>query len=195
MGEKPERPGERMLAVLSMQALTHRQARVAAAIAYRDGAGGASPSMKRIAEEAGLSHRARAAETIAELERLGVLTRHRTKTTNVYRLAYDWTGAPQCPRKPDSETPRHSVRVSPSTVSAIPGREPEEPEQNLQARAGAGLTGNESKTRTMPACTVEPPTETESDTVRAREGAPKNRPLKIALARLEQARNHKAAVP
>ena len=138
---KPERPADRMMAVLAMP-LSHRQARVLAVLAFHDGPGGASPALARIAREAGLKHRARAAETVAELEGLGVLTRRRGKHANTYEVDYEWhpqcprkpdtePAAPQCPRKPDSVgdgAPRHSVRDSRSTVSAKAGHEPEEPE-------------------------------------------------------------------
>ena len=73
---KSDLPGERMMAVLAMP-LSHRQARVLAVIANHDGPGGARPSLASIAREAGLKHRARAAEAVAELEELGVLKRQR----------------------------------------------------------------------------------------------------------------------
>lgn len=138
---KPERPADRMMAVLAMP-LSHRQARVLAAIAFHDGEGGARPSLARIAREAGLKHRTRAADTVAELEGLGVLKRRRGKHANTYEVDYAWRsqcppqadsepGPPQCPRKADSvgETPpAHTVRLTSATVSAKGGHEPEEPE-------------------------------------------------------------------
>lgn len=148
---KPDLPGERMMAVLAMP-LSHRQARVLAVIANHDGPGGARPSLARIAREAGLKHRARAAETVAELENLGVLERQRGKHANTYKVIYAWrpqcpgtpdseTATPQCPVKPDSvgDAPiRHSVRDSRTTVSAFPGHEPEEPEGTAPAPPGRG---------------------------------------------------------
>ena len=148
---KPDRPADRMMAVLAMP-LSHRQARVLTVLAFHDGSGGANPSLARIAREAGLKHRARAAETVAELEKLGVLTRRRGKHANTYEINYAWcphcppnadseTAAPQCPLKPDSvgdAAARHSVRDSRATVSANPGHEPEEPEGTAPRPSRAG---------------------------------------------------------
>ena len=138
---KPDRPADRMMVVLAMS-LFHRQARVLAVLAFHDGPGGASPSLARIAREAGLKHRARVAETVAELEDIGVLKRRRGKHANTYEVDYEWRpqcpgeadtepAAPQCPGETDTgEGPPegHSVQVRRYTVSGPPGHEPEEPE-------------------------------------------------------------------
>ncbi len=164
------------MAVLAMP-LSHRQARVLAVIANHDGPGGARPSLARIAREAGLKHRARAAETVAELEGLGVLKRRRGKHANTYEIIYAWR--PQCPGKPDSETvapdcpgkpdgvgdapTHHSVRDSRATVSANPGHEPEEPEGTAPAPPGRGAVPSPDPSTESVAVREGEPTEPDAD--------------------------------
>ena len=142
---KPERPGDRMNAVISMTDLTPTERLLLSALAFHDGPGGAHPSAASLAERFGISRDS----VFGHLKRIvakGRLTRLRGKHANTYEIAYD--PRPHCREIPDSvgrNVTRHSVGKLPATVSGNPRHEPEEPEAIDEARfADPGEAGRAS---------------------------------------------------
>ena len=159
-----DRPADRMMQVLAMADLFHREARVLAAIAFHDGPGGAWVSDETLAREAGLNHRQAAAEVRKALRTKGRLTWKTGKTVNLYTVHYDCPAHPDtengshCPDKPNSEP---SATLSGSDLPHCPAhpdtnrKEQEGPAKEESACAcGLALT---VATSTCPACGMERP--------------------------------------
>ena len=83
-----DKPADRMLACLGMPDLTPTEAKVLAAIAYRDGAGGAWPSDDWIAKVANLPDRPAAQKVRKALRGKGRLFWTRGQHTNRYTIYY-----------------------------------------------------------------------------------------------------------
>lgn len=162
------RPGDRMLRVLGMRDLTHREARVLACIAFHDGPpDGACPSLDRIADECGML-RGRVAETIAALCRSGRLVRvpgkgrgrGQGRKSNRYHVIYS------DPETRDGVTALQRPGNRALQRPGNPGREPEgagrrgsEGEMDLdplwKCRAGGGCSWIGSDRETCPLCGCE----------------------------------------
>ena len=136
------KPANRMLWVLGMRDLSHREARVLACIAFHDGPRGAWPSLERIASEAGML-RGRVVEAIAALCGKGRLVRVHGRHSNQYRVVY---GDPVTgPETRASEGDSHWPGNRGSHWPGNPGGEQEERGARIQRwRVGHG-----------PACSAE----------------------------------------
>ena len=67
--DKPERPADRMMVVLSCPWLHHAQARLVAVVAFHDGSGGARLGLRRIAREGGFGDAKWNAENVLKAAR------------------------------------------------------------------------------------------------------------------------------
>ena len=145
MTDKPERPGDRMDAVLGMVDLTPTERLVLAKHAFHDGDGGARWSAGKIANHIGIS-RAQYFDHIKSIEGKGRAKRRRGKTTSTVEIRYQH--APHCREFPDSLEPvdnSHSVRKFPARLSGNSRHEPEEPEVT-----SGGLTAKPQAARSIP---------------------------------------------
>ena len=86
---KPDKPVDRVLAVLAMPSLTYREKVVLVAVATFDGERGAFPSLDTLAAVSSIKRWA-VAEAIKALEAKGAIKRQRTQRSNRYAIAYDF---------------------------------------------------------------------------------------------------------
>ena len=124
------KPGDRMLACFGMPELHPREQIVLAIIAFHDGAGGAWPSLRTIADKAGIS-RSWTSEIVGEVERKGRLRRRKAQRTNVYHVCYC---TPFCCQEDldgrnrlcCQEDPTPAVRVVLTGTGSEPGQDTEQ---------------------------------------------------------------------
>lgn len=118
MGDKPELPADRMLAVLGMTDLSAAEKVVLAAMSWYDGSGGCFPSMKSIGYDTGLS-RVSVNKHIQSIKKKGRLSAEHGQNVNIYIIHYDGpTVNPGLTLKDDPE----QADPDPSTVN--PGLSP-----------------------------------------------------------------------
>ena len=135
---KPDRPGERMMAVLAMTGLTPTERLVLGALAFHDGPGGAHPTAATLGKECGGLAERTVRGHVAKMVERGVLTKHKGQRGDRYSINYEWrldrpaTGqsenlrrGAQTGRKPDARPAgdRPVNRKEPEgTAPAPPGR-------------------------------------------------------------------------
>lgn len=110
---------------LAIPDLTFGEKTILAALAWRDGPGGAHPSLQRIADDLNIQ-RWRVAHYIKKLEAKGRLRRTKTQRTNSYTIFYD---APAVTKNVTVENSGSAVtkNVNPAVTNFVTqtGSEPE----------------------------------------------------------------------
>ena len=87
---KPDLSGERMMAVLAMAGLTPTERLVLGAIAFRDGPGGAHPTVATLGRECGGLAGRTVRGHIAKMVERRVLTKHKGRRGDRYSIDYEW---------------------------------------------------------------------------------------------------------
>ena len=140
---KPERPADRMMAVLACPWLAPARARVVAVLAFHDGTGGARLGLRRIAREAGLAHKRNAENLLKAAREDGVIDWQAGtgKAPNAYSIDYEAlararpSGALSAPL--DGEVSDPVVARSDAPSGALSAPKPEEPESLYDGGAAA----------------------------------------------------------
>lgn len=102
---KPERPADRMMAVLAMSGLSATERLVLGAIAFHDGPGGARPTAATLGTECGGMAASTVRGHIAKMVARGVLTKKKGQRGDSYSIAYEW--------RSDRSVTEHSENLSP----------------------------------------------------------------------------------
>ena len=142
---KPDRPADRMMAVLGCPWLPPARARVVAIVAFHDGAGGAKLGLRRIAREAGLAHVRNADNLLKAARADGVIYWQAGigKAPNAYWIDYEALARARpsdaLSATLDGGAPDPVVTRSDAPSDALSATKPEEPESYSGAGAAAAL--------------------------------------------------------
>ena len=138
-GSKRFRPGDRMLAVLGMDDLTHAERCVMAALAYHDGSGGCYPSITTLAYYLNTKHWNISAH-LDRLEKKGRIRRHKTQRVNKYILFYDSPCSQEIPESKSipalKESPRSALKESLTLTGRTEKREKQEERESVYQEEG-----------------------------------------------------------
>ena len=134
-------PGDRMLAVLGMDDLTHAERCLMAVLAWHDGDGGCFPGIPSLAYHLSTKHWNVSAH-LDQLEKKGRIQRRKTQRKNEYTLFYD---NPCSQEIPESRNDNPALKDSLSCSQEIHGPAPKE-SLKLTGRTGRTRRREEGKT-------------------------------------------------